>query len=476
MSEASSASTSRSRHLTPWAKWRFTISLTVAALVSALGVATAGTGAEPPAGAPSQGSTPVVSARRAPDALIAAVADGRLRARLAGVVSAPDLAGARDDTCLRVVVDGRTVVDIRPDQALVPASNLKIFTALAALAELGPDSRLRTSVRITAASEGVVAGPLWLVGGGDPLLATSAYAASFRNQPQVFTPMEALADAVVAAGVKQIDGPVLGDETRYDSQRYLPTWRPSYISDHEIGPMSALAVNDGFAQFDPVRVAASEPAASAAATLADLLVARGVQVSGGAGVGRAPAGPELAGVDSKPVAEIVAQMLRESDNYTAELLVKELGHRRGEGSTASGLKAMHDILGRQGVPLQGFEAADGSGLDRSDRATCASVAGALAADGHDGPLSRGFPVAGRSGTLSDRFEGGKVEGRLRAKTGSLNGVTALSGYLGPRPILFSLIANDLPDPVARGQRLQEQVVAALAAYPDAPPREKLMPR
>ena len=92
----------------------------------------------------------------------------------------------------------------------------------------------------------MITGDVWLVGGGDPLLATQDYVHTFRRPPEPVTSLEALADGVVAAGVTQITGRVVGDESRYDTQRYVASWPARYIRAPEIGPMSALSVNDGF--------------------------------------------------------------------------------------------------------------------------------------------------------------------------------------------------------------------------------------
>ncbi len=322
-------------------------------------------------------------------------------------------------------------------------------------------------------------GPLWLVGGGDPLLASADYAASFPNQPQLRTPIEELADAVVAAGVRTVGG-VVGDESRYDTQRYIPTWKPGYVTDSESGPASSLVVNDGFSEFAPRRVAAPEPDLHAAGVLTALLQARGVTVIGAPGEGRAPAGTSVvAQVASPPVAEVVGQMLRESDNLTAELLVKELGSRfAGAGTTVAGLGVVRESLAGAGLPVGDLAVVDGSGLDRSDRASCALLMGALELGGASGPVAGGFPVAARDGTLAKRFQGNPAAGRLRAKTGALAGVVGLSGFIEPAgggaPLSFSLLVNELPRD-AVGRALQEQVGAILARYPEAPPLEELAP-
>ncbi len=175
---------------------------------------------------------------------------------------------------------------------------------------------------------------------------------------------------------------------------------------------------------------------------------------------------------------MVGTILQHSDNMAAEMMVKELGVRfGGAGSTTAGLAVIRDHLAAAGAPLAGVVTVDGSGLDRSDRITCALLQQVLATAGEGSELDRGLPVAGRNGTLFRRFVGTTAAGKVRAKTGSLLGVAALTGWVGPAPtagtgdqprsLQFSLLANELPAESV-GIALQGQVVNVLAAYPDAP--------
>src|SRR4029079_10649188 len=155
---------------------------------------------------------------------------------------------------------------------------------------------------------------VWLVGGGDPVLATGDYVGFLQSQGKtkgdVTTSLEALADAVVAKGVRSIPGGVIGDDSRYDAQRYVPTWKDTYRTDGEVGPISALTVNDGFSTWSPSRkVPVDDPTRNAAAELTDLLRARGVQV-GPPSTGPAPGNSaEIATVASPPGKAIVGSLL-----------------------------------------------------------------------------------------------------------------------------------------------------------------------
>jgi D-alanyl-D-alanine carboxypeptidase/D-alanyl-D-alanine-endopeptidase (penicillin-binding protein 4) len=440
--------------------------------------------------------TPVFSLRRLPATVARTVADTRLVGQLDRATGDDVIGPAHDHTCLSVRDPaGRTVYSRQPDEALIPASALKLVTGAVALAKIGGSTRFTTEVRAATPAKGGAVGDLWLVGAGDPLLSTADFAAEggYDGQPRLATPMETLADRVVAAGVRTVQGRLLGDDSRYDSQRLVPSWLPRYVANFDIGPISALTVNKGYATFPPAPSFALSPATLAADVLAGLLRARGVTV-GGTGEGPAPAGaPVVASIESPPLAEVVGAILQHSDNMGAEMMVKELGVRfGGGGTTAAGLAVIHDHLAAAGMPLAGVATVDGSGLDRSDRITCDLLQQLLARAGKGSELDRALPVAGRNGTLYHRFRGTTAAGRVRAKTGSLSGVAALTGWAtgsdptadaasggaptggGGRSLQFALLSNELPAESV-GADLQDTVVNVLAAYPDAPAPDAIGP-
>ena len=238
-------------------------------------------------------ATPVLSARRVVDELIEPVGRARLQEALQPLASSM---GA--SSCLRVTIDGDEVIDANGTVPLIPASTLKLLTASVALDVMGPDRTAETTVEAVAGPVGgVIAGDVWLVGGGDPLLATEGYVKQFRRPQEPRTPLEALADSIVAAGITQITGRVLGDESRFDTQRYVPSWPQRYINAREIGPMSALSVNDGF--IDTALTPAADPAASARGGARRVAPAAGRDGGGGIWVGRRPRGHRRARVDPR---------------------------------------------------------------------------------------------------------------------------------------------------------------------------------
>ena len=424
--------------------------------------------------------TPVLSARRAPNVLAAVVGQTRLTSQLDAALDDGSIRGS--NTCLTVEAGDDLVYARNPDASLLPASTMKVLTGMAALRTLGADFRYSTPLVAPGGvpANGIIEGQAWLVGSGDPILSTVGYAASFRNQPQVFTSLDALADSIVAAGVREIRGGIVGDESRYDTQRYVASWKPVYLTDNDVGPVSALTVNDGFTQFRPLpRRHAADPAAHAASVLTDLLRARFVIV-GNPSSGVAPPGARsIAAIESPPLTEVVGELLRESDNMTAELLVKELGKQKGDGgSWQAGLEVIRSTLNEAGLPVTGYQGIDGSGLDVGNRLTCAVLMDALDLAGTTSAVADGFPIAGQTGTLADRFKGNPAEGKLKAKTGSLNFVAGLAGFVessAAGTLEFALLANDLPDRLNSGRVLQEKVGAVLSTYPNVPAIEQLGP-
>ena len=230
---------------------------------------------------------------------------------------------------------------------------------------------------------------------------------------------------------------------------------------------------------------ADEPAREFAARFDDLLEARGVRISGRADVAPAELPSNLidlgVSVPSPPMAQIVEQMLTNSDNTTAEMLVKELGVVvQEDGTTTAGTLAMTEILRGAGVADATMFVLDGSGLSADGRASCNVIHGALNSV-HRSTLRDALPVAGESGTLIDDFIGTPGEGRIVAKTGFLSTASALSGYFTTDKgveLTFSLIIN-----AAEGETISEDQVAGwqrplprlLAPYPSGPGIDELGP-
>jgi D-alanyl-D-alanine carboxypeptidase/D-alanyl-D-alanine-endopeptidase (penicillin-binding protein 4) len=309
----------------------------------------------------------------------------------------------------------------------------------------------------------------------------------------VYTNVKDLVTALRAAGVREVTGGVVGDESRYDSVRSVAGWPAEYGEEGDVGPLSALGIDDGFATAGPPVPDSLPPPVQSAGLLIRSLRAASIEVDGGATSGTTPAGATVvADVVSPPLGTELGEILKESDNTAMELLTKELGlKQRGSGTTAAGLAAVRADLAADGFPLRGFVNEDGSGLSRADRVTCSLLVDVLERAGPDGLLVRDLPVAGRSGTLVDELKGTVAAGRVHAKTGTLDGVKALSGWALPAagqgngnpglaaPVVFATVLNalapTLPDPSDTPAGLTDQVALDIAEYPRAPALSQFEP-
>lgn len=437
-------------------------------------------------------TTPLVSARRVPSWTTELTAKRSIVAALEPVAAA-----APPQTCIGVGLGAETVYSSNGSAPLTPASNQKLLTAAAALDILGSDTRLATEFRVAQAPvDGVVTGNLWMVGGGDPLLTSDARAGQPGDSERPQTDLEAVADQIVAQGVRQVTGSVIGDDSRHETLRLLPGWPERWLAGGTVAPLSALLANDGW-QVDPTTGegpggATADPPAHAAAVMTQLLSERGVEILGPPASGAAPGGAEsLLSVPSLTVGELTDQLLTFSDNTTAELLLREVGlAAAGEGSTAAGAAVVADWAASKGLPMEGTAVIDGSGLSSGNQVTCELLASILRADGPDGPLAGGLAVPGEPGTLDDRFGGqglavgsesepGEWSNRLRAKTGTLNDVTALSGWILTRPgatLDFQVVTNTDGRQVTETDiEFQARVLTTLLDQPVAPPLQEAGP-
>ena len=466
-----------------WGRAALVVATAVALVAMVAGGTPAAAQAAPPATAVAAPATPLtvplLSARRVPELLRSRIGARDLAARLQAVA-----AKAPPTSCLVVSDHGRTIYDSRGSVPLEPASVNKLLTAFAVVHNADPNDKVATVVSAAAPpAGGVVDGDLYLVGGGDGILTTSGYQQTFLYRDQPVTPFADLADRIKAAGITQITGGIVGDDSRYDQQRYLPAWPERFQRQDDVAPLSALEVNDGVTGYadDPGGVTRvrkpGDPPTLAATTLTSLLRARGITVGGSASSGTAPAGAtEVARIESTLVDQ-VHEMLGWSDNTTAELLGKELGLRvKGTGTAPNGVVVTNETLAKFQIPTAGLDVRDSSGLDENNRLTCATVNAVLDHEGPDSAIAQGLPVAARTGTLQKRFRGTVADGALFAKTGSLEKppVASLAGFMRTPPgatLTFSFIQNGNDATVV----LHDELAAALATYPAAPDLSDLAP-
>jgi serine-type D-Ala-D-Ala carboxypeptidase/endopeptidase (penicillin-binding protein 4) len=345
------------------------------------------------------------------------------------------------------------------------ASNSKLFATAAFLDRFGPNGTLETGVWERGTRSGprerVVKGGLVLVGDGDPALGSKKFA---RRHNLPLTRLKPLAKGVRRAGIRRVKGNLLVDPTVFDSKRSVP--QPGISGGPFLSPLSGMSFNSGF---DGGRYADSPPR-NAGREFLKALRRVGVKVTGRVRVGGAPRGVFAEGpldrVRSPSAAKLIAQTNTPSDNFFAEMLLKRLaaGENR-QGTTSRGAKRAEAFANRVG---SGAALVNGSGLSRTNRSSPSEVGKLLAHMAGDRDLARAYrkslAVAGRTGTLSGRMRGTAAEGRCQAKTGTIDGVSALSGYCktGHGRVAFSILMNNVNVTTARNA--QDAMAATIARY------------
>jgi serine-type D-Ala-D-Ala carboxypeptidase/endopeptidase (penicillin-binding protein 4) len=372
-----------------------------------------------------------------------------LATRLARALSVPHVTASHSAAVAVDLAEGHTIFARHQALALVPASNEKLAVAYAALTLLGPSYRIETSVY----GEGELAGRVWrgdlvLKGFGDPTLTRGD--------------LKSLAYQLRASGIRQVSGGIETDETYFDSRRTGPSWKSWYYL-NESPPLSALTVDRGREN----GYLTADPALAAGKQFRRALRAVGIAVRGVAETGVAdPLAEQLATTASAPLSSIVRFMNTESDNFTAELLLKQLGAvDEGVGSSQAGAKAATRILREAAIPLAGVRIVDGSGLSPRNRLTAAALIGILVAAWHDPVIRpafvRSLAVAGVNGTLEDRMRRAPTRGAVLAKTGTTSESSALSGYVRNR-FAFAVLQNGRPVSLFWARKAQDRFATVLA--------------
>jgi D-alanyl-D-alanine carboxypeptidase/D-alanyl-D-alanine-endopeptidase (penicillin-binding protein 4) len=328
------------------------------------------------------------------------------------------------------------------------ASNEKLFTTTTALHELGAGGRIATRVKRagTVTRAGRLKGSLYLVGGGDP----SFGAAGVTN----------LARDVRRSGIKSVSGTVYGDDTIFDRRRGVPG--TGYSPTVDIPPLSGLTYGGS--------TYAEDPAKAAGVAFRDRLRDVGVRIHGKVGVRAVPkklrGSQALGEYESPTIANLIAATNKPSNNFFAEMLLKRIAAESGRGTTSAGAKIVEAFARKLGSDV---DAKDGSGLTDNNRSSAKNIVRLLAAVRHErglgGPLFDSLAIAGKDGTLEDRMNGTVAAGRCRGKTGTITGVSNLSGYCrsGHGLVAFSILMSGVGD-YDYARSIQDKMVVEIARY------------
>jgi D-alanyl-D-alanine carboxypeptidase/D-alanyl-D-alanine-endopeptidase (penicillin-binding protein 4) len=335
------------------------------------------------------------------------------------------------------------------------ASNTKLFTTATALHRLGASARIETRVarRGALTDRGRLKGSLYLVGAGDPSLGSGD--------------LKELAREVRRAGIRRVTGKLVADDSVFDRRRGVPD--SGYGPSPYIAPLSGLVYGGSTYSRDP--------ALAAAAAFRSRLRKRGVKVKGGVRLGELPERlrdrPQVAAASSPTIAALAAATNKPSNNFFAEMLLKRLWAKPGrKGTTRGGTKAVERFARKQGSRI---DARDGSGLTDANRSSPRDVVRLLVAM-REHRAARAFyrslPVVGREGTVDERMEGTAAAGRCRAKTGTISGVSTLSGYCNAghgEKVAFSLLMNGVSSYDA-ALNVQDKMVVEIARFRPQGPR------
>ncbi|GAC1440758.1 MAG: hypothetical protein NVSMB55_06570 [Mycobacteriales bacterium] len=359
-------------------------------------------------------------------------------------------AGVLDDT-------GASLAGVNPATALPPASTEKIATVAAALKVFGPSHVFTTALQGTrplsrsahwhGLSQPVYAGPLVVVGGGDPSLRAAGLTSLLAPIPR--------------SGVRSVFGGLWLDVSLLDSVRTAPGWKPEWLGT-EVGPLSAFMYEQNLSRTDSAYL--QDPDTGNLSIINNWLKTHGVTVYGGVHVGR-PAGAlsTLATVSSQPLSVLGTTTLQDSVNTWAEMLLKDVGASDGQGSTRHGLQVVRAIVSAAGGDLG--VAYDGSGLSQLDSENATqelSIVRSLAMSPVGPELLAELPVSCTSGTLKRRLC--NLTGQVHAKTGTVTSVSALTGYVidgSGNQLWFSVQVQGNPSSGSR-TGLIDRAVTALA--------------
>jgi D-alanyl-D-alanine carboxypeptidase/D-alanyl-D-alanine-endopeptidase (penicillin-binding protein 4) len=370
-----------------------------------------------------------------------------LRDELSALIAAKGL-GSKVSVDILDPLTGEHLLSQHPNTPRTPASTAKLLTAAAALTALGPETTLPTTV-VTGSDPG----RLVLVGGGDVLLDKGVSNPDVVNGHAGLTTLaQQTATALKAQGTTEVQ--LALDDRLFSGPAKATTWDPTDVSYGFVAPIQPLELHAGRLTSADYAPRSSDPAMAAARVFAGLLEKRGIKVSGTV---RRRAAPKqttvLAEVRSAPISGLVEYALTQSDNTVAETLGRLVA--ADAGRPASFREVGPAVLKQNkklGVPVTGAVLFDGSGLSDGDKVPALALSGLLAvATAEDQPQLRsilsGMPIAGVSGTLTERYSSTAERpavGMVRAKTGTLTGVSSLAGTVvdaDGRLLVFAVMAD-----------------------------------
>jgi len=373
---------------------------------------------------------------------------------------------------------GDTLFSRNASKLFMPASNEKIITGSVALALLGPDYRYKTAfVSRGAVRDSALDGDLIVIGRGDPTVSNHA------QQGNAMLWMARIADSLAARGIKRVNGALVRGGNAFPDSIYGYGWEWDDLTTESGAPVDELLYNEGMTtesarvngRDTTVEIATRTPARTYLDALASALTVRGITIARGVSDSVAeinePRLDTLFIVTSPPLRDILKLLEKPSQNQIAEILIHTIGlEKTGVGTADSGAAVIRRQLLSWGAERDGFRIYDGSGLSRHDLVSPETIVRTLVTISRDTAFQAFYdalPIAGVDGTLRTRMVGTPAAGNMHAKTGTLQFVRSLSGYVndadGDR-LVFSLLHNHFTVSVDSVSKFQNDVGALLASY------------
>lgn len=403
-----------------------------------------------------------------------------LRHSIDSLISDPRFATAQIGLLIVDPKTGDTLYSRNAGKLFMPASNQKLITAAVALTQLGPEYRYHTVIaKRGELNDSVLNGDLIVIGRGDPTLSDRVYGSAAKE-------MAAIADSVRSRGIRHVTGALRAGGNAFPDSIYGYGWEWDDLSGENGAPIDELNYNEGMVQRSAridgrdtvVSVATRTPDYLYLSALHSALSQRGVRIDrlvDLAADSLTEAFDTVYVINSPPLREILKYFLKTSQNQMGEALLKTIGlERTGIGTADAGAEVIMTQLGEWGVDSTDVVVYDGSGLSRHDLVSPETIVKVLAGMQKDTAFAAFFDalaIAGVDGTIKNRMVGTPAQNNLHGKTGSLEFVRSLSGYVdtadGGR-LIFSFLSNHFTTPPSEMTHVMDEVGALLAGYRTQP--------
>jgi D-alanyl-D-alanine carboxypeptidase/D-alanyl-D-alanine-endopeptidase (penicillin-binding protein 4) len=369
-----------------------------------------------------------------------------------------------------------TIYSVNHTSSMIPASNTKLFTTATALQIMGSDYILHTIILSdnNAINDGILDGNIYIKGMGNSVFTTEN--------------LDSLVKMIAKSGLKKITGNVIGDDTFFDDVYTRDDWIKDEKANVKLPPISALVIDRNRkyvrrkkrGRWRTYKVNVNNPPQYSAELIQQKLIQEGIEVIGTAKTGETPPSATVLGQSSVNLRELIQSINKNSDNFLAECLFKTIGAIASgkQGNSFYSTQAILTFIEDNAIYSEGTAVVDGSGISRYDQITVGAIVGLLEKMYFD---LKNFPdfynslsIAGVDGTLEDRLIKDDGPINFRGKTGTLNGVSSLSGYLTTKSgdeLIVSMIFEFTRGGSRKYRNSQDKIIEILNDWNEENPEE-----